>query len=169
MPTSTIDEELRVRGGVEEDEELAQQVELPAADSEGAAGRGISEEEGGCHAWRQHRRSVEKAATQRDEAATPWESARRSPRATRATRRRPPPAGVMAAVGPSGSELPRVDVEAPTSLQSAALQRINAAATPSQNARSSATTARTTRRWLPLGATSASGTRAAGAGSRSEP
>ena len=48
MPTSTIDEELRVRGGVEEDEELAQQVELPAADSEGAAGRGISEEEGDC-------------------------------------------------------------------------------------------------------------------------
>ena len=72
MPTSTIDEELRVtRGGVEADEELAQQVEQPAADSEGAAGRGISEGEGDCHAWRQRGRSVERAATQRDEAAAP--------------------------------------------------------------------------------------------------
>ena len=77
MPTSAIDEELRVRGGVEEDEELAQQVELPAADSEGAAGRGISEGEGDCHAWWQRGRSVERAATQRDEAAAPRAAHRR--------------------------------------------------------------------------------------------
>ena len=77
MPTSTIDEELRVRSGVEEGEELAQQVEQPAADSEGAAGRGISEGEGDCHAWWQRGRSVERAATQRDEAAAPRAAHRR--------------------------------------------------------------------------------------------
>ena len=71
MPSDAVDEELEVRGGVEEDEDLAQLVVLPVACSEGAAGRGITEEEGDCRAWQQRRRSVEIAASQREPAATP--------------------------------------------------------------------------------------------------
>ena len=64
MPSDAVDEELEVRGGAEEDEDLAQLVVLPAAGSKGAADRGISEEEGDGRAWQKRRRSVEIVATQ---------------------------------------------------------------------------------------------------------